>query len=41
MTVTDIQKDVEALTLTVTAEYDVTADRAWQRHDPGACMAMP
>ena len=30
MTVTDIQKDVEALTLTVTAEYDVTADRAWQ-----------
>ncbi len=30
MTVTDIRKDVEELTLTVTAEFDVTADRAWQ-----------
>jgi uncharacterized protein YndB with AHSA1/START domain len=30
MTVTHIQKDLEALTLTVTAEYDVTAERAWR-----------
>jgi uncharacterized protein YndB with AHSA1/START domain len=30
MSVTAIDKDLEALTLTVTAEYDVTADRAWQ-----------
>jgi uncharacterized protein YndB with AHSA1/START domain len=30
MTVTDVVKDHEALTLTVTAEYAVGADRAWQ-----------
>ena len=30
MTVTNVQKDLEALTLTVTAEYDVTAERAWR-----------
>ena len=30
MTVTSIDKDLEALTLTVTAEYDVDAERAWQ-----------
>jgi uncharacterized protein YndB with AHSA1/START domain len=30
MSVTDVRKDTENLTLTVTAEYDVTADRAWQ-----------
>ena len=30
MTVTDIRKDLDALTLTVTAEYDVTAERAWR-----------
>ena len=30
MTVTDVVKDHEALTLTVTAEYAVDADRAWQ-----------
>lgn len=29
MTVTSIDKDLEALTLTVTAEYDVDAERAW------------
>jgi uncharacterized protein YndB with AHSA1/START domain len=30
MSVTAIDKDLEALTMTVTAEYDVTAERAWQ-----------
>ena len=30
MSVTSIRKDTEQLTMTVTAEYDVTADRAWQ-----------
>ena len=30
MTVTSVVKDPEALTMTVTAEYDVSADRAWQ-----------
>ena len=30
MSVTSIRKDTERLTMTVTAEYDVTADRAWQ-----------
>ena len=30
MSVTTIDKDLEALTMTVTAEYDVTAERAWQ-----------
>jgi uncharacterized protein YndB with AHSA1/START domain len=30
MTVTNVQKDLETLTLTVSAEYDVTAERAWQ-----------
>ena len=30
MSVTDISKDLDALTMTVTAEYDVTAERAWQ-----------
>jgi uncharacterized protein YndB with AHSA1/START domain len=30
MSVTDISKDTDNLTMTVTAEYDVTADRAWQ-----------
>ena len=30
MTVTNVQKDLETLTLTVTAEYDATAERAWQ-----------
>lgn len=30
MSVTGIRKDTERLTMTVTAEYDVTADRAWQ-----------
>jgi uncharacterized protein YndB with AHSA1/START domain len=30
MSVTDIRKDPEQLTLTVTGEYDVPADRAWQ-----------
>jgi uncharacterized protein YndB with AHSA1/START domain len=30
MTVIDMRKDLEALTLVVTAEYDVTAERAWQ-----------
>ncbi len=29
MTVTQMHKDLEALTLTVVAEYDVTAERAW------------
>lgn len=30
MSVTDIAKDAEQLTMTVTAEYDVSAERAWQ-----------
>ena len=30
MSVTNTEKDVERLTMTVTAEYDVSADRAWQ-----------
>lgn len=30
MSVTSIDKDTERLTMTVTAEYDVPADRAWQ-----------
>jgi len=30
MTVTDVAKDSERFTMTVTAEYDVTAERAWQ-----------
>jgi uncharacterized protein YndB with AHSA1/START domain len=30
MTVTDVAKDTERLTMTMTAEYDVTAERAWQ-----------
>ena len=30
MTVTGIQKDPTQLTMTVTAEYDVTVDRAWE-----------
>ena len=29
MSVTDVRKDLEALTMTVTAEYDVPAERAW------------
>lgn len=30
MSVTGISKDAEALTMTVTAEYEVAAERAWQ-----------
>ncbi|MBK9739489.1 MAG: SRPBCC domain-containing protein [Actinobacteria bacterium] len=30
MTVTSVHKDPELLTMTVTAEYGVTADRAWE-----------
>jgi len=30
MSVTSIDKDLDSLTMTVTAEFDVTADRAWQ-----------
>ncbi len=30
MTVTSVRKDPELLTMTVVAEYDVTADRAWE-----------
>jgi uncharacterized protein YndB with AHSA1/START domain len=30
MSVTNVRKDPEQLTMTVTAEYDVNADRAWQ-----------
>jgi uncharacterized protein YndB with AHSA1/START domain len=30
MSVTSIEKDLERLTMTVTAHYDVSADRAWQ-----------
>jgi hypothetical protein len=29
MSVTSVEKDPEALTLTVTADLDATADRAW------------
>ena len=35
MSITEIHKDTEQLTMTVTAEYDVPADRAWQLYaDP-------
>jgi uncharacterized protein YndB with AHSA1/START domain len=30
MSVTSVEKDLDALTMTVRAEYDVTAERAWQ-----------
>jgi uncharacterized protein YndB with AHSA1/START domain len=30
MSVTEVQKDAERLTMTMTAEYDVTAERAWE-----------
>jgi uncharacterized protein YndB with AHSA1/START domain len=30
VSITDIRKDTEQLTMTVTAEYDVPAERAWQ-----------
>jgi hypothetical protein len=30
MSVTSIDKDTEQLTMTVTAAYDVSADRAWE-----------
>ena len=30
MSVTSVRKDTDELTMTVTAEYDVTAERAWQ-----------
>jgi uncharacterized protein YndB with AHSA1/START domain len=30
MSVTSVRKDPQQLTMTMTAEYDVTADRAWQ-----------
>lgn len=30
MSVTRVEKDLEVLTMTVTAEYDVSVDRAWQ-----------
>lgn len=30
MSVKSVEKDLEKLTMTVTAEYDVTAERAWQ-----------
>jgi uncharacterized protein YndB with AHSA1/START domain len=30
MSVTSVEKDIEALTMTVTARLDVTVDRAWQ-----------
>jgi uncharacterized protein YndB with AHSA1/START domain len=30
MSVTSVMKDAETITMTVTAEYDVTAERAWQ-----------
>ena len=33
MSVTSVVKDAERLTMTVTAQYDVTADRAWQLWD--------
>jgi len=33
MSITGIEKDPERFTMTVTAEYDVTAERAWQLWD--------
>jgi uncharacterized protein YndB with AHSA1/START domain len=30
MSVTDVQKDPQALTMTVTAEYEVSVERAWE-----------
>jgi uncharacterized protein YndB with AHSA1/START domain len=33
MTVTHVAKDTERLTMTMTAEYDVTAERTWQLWD--------
>jgi hypothetical protein len=30
MSMTIVRKDTQRLTMTVTAEYEVTADRAWQ-----------
>jgi uncharacterized protein YndB with AHSA1/START domain len=33
MSITSIEKDAERLTMTVTAEYDVSAERAWQLWD--------
>ena len=30
MTVTDVRKDPEALTLTITSEFDAGVDRVWQ-----------
>ena len=30
MTVTSVHKDPEALTMTITAEFDATVERAWQ-----------
>ena len=30
MSVTNVSKDLDKLTMTVTAEYDVTAERAWE-----------
>jgi len=30
MTVTNVQKDLDALTLTITTEFDATPDRVWQ-----------
>lgn len=30
MPVTDVQKDLDALTMTITAEFDAPADRLWQ-----------
>lgn len=35
MTVTDVRKDLDALTLTVTAQFDAPIDRVWQLwHNP-------
>jgi uncharacterized protein YndB with AHSA1/START domain len=35
MTVTAVEKDLDALTMTVTAEFDATTDRVWQLYaDP-------
>jgi uncharacterized protein YndB with AHSA1/START domain len=33
MSITGIEKDPERFTMTITAEYDVTAERAWQLWD--------
>jgi uncharacterized protein YndB with AHSA1/START domain len=30
MPVTDVEKDVDALTLTITAEFDADANRLWE-----------